>query len=92
MSDEIGTDSTPAEVAARTSDALHREPFIRWFLVRFATRAHFMRMLATLIVGFTITMLLIGRPVPDAWWGVLGMALGYYFRGATAGSTGKDHD
>lgn len=90
---EEETDSTPAELAARSNPALERESFPRWFLTRFATRAHFMRFIATVIVGFTVAMLAVGNPVPDAWWGVLGMTLGYYFRGATAGSpTGKEHD
>jgi len=88
------TDSTPTEVADRENPALERAPFLRWALTRFCTRAHFMRFIATIIVLFTVAMLFMGREVPDAWWGILGMTLGYYFRGATGGTAGpgRDHD
>lgn len=85
-------DSPTTEVAARENPVLERAPFLRWVLTRFSTRAHFMRFIATVIVLFTVAMLFTGRSVPDAWWGILGLTLGYYFRGATGGTAGPGQD
>lgn len=86
------TDSTHAEELARVADAkalAQSGSFVRWFLVRFSTRAHFMRFIATVILLFTVVTMLRGATLPEAWWGILGMTLGYYFRGATVS---KDND
>lgn len=97
MTDELQpdpeTDSTIAEEKARLEDAraLARDGgFLRWAMVRFSTRAHFMRFIATIILGFTVLTLAFGQPVPEAWWGILGLTLGYYFRGGTTQTRDQD--
>ena len=97
MTDELHpdpeTDSTVAEEKARVADAqaLARQgSFLRWAMVRFSTRAHFMRFIATVILGFTVVMLVSGRLLPEAWWSILGLTLGYYFRGGTTQTKEQD--
>lgn len=71
-------------------DATHETSFVRWFLVRFTTRAHFMRFLATIVMCVTVFFIVSQHSIPEGWWGIFGMTLGYYFRGPTGART--EHD
>jgi len=58
-----------------------RDPgFIRWFLVTFSTRAHFMRFIATLIVLASLYHFIFVGDVHDGLLTLVGMVLGYYFK------------
>lgn len=56
-------------------------PFIRWFIITFSTREHFVRFIAFVIMMMTIHFIWRDRTIPEGWWGVFGMVVGYYFRG-----------
>jgi len=71
-------------------DAQDQEGFIRWFLVRFSTRAHFMRFIATAIVLVTLFQFLFGNEAHDALLALAGMVLGYYFKPHDKGSGHED--
>lgn len=59
-----------------------KEPFFRWVLSRFTTKAHFMRFMATAVLLVTVSFIARDKAVPDAWWGMFGMVFGFYFRGS----------
>lgn len=59
------------------------EPFVRWFIVRFSTREHFIRFLSLVILLITVHWIWKDKPMPEGWWGVFGMVIGYYFRGGS---------
>lgn len=83
----VPSGQTEVERAARSAELTSSQhaSFLRWSLVRFSTRAHFMRFICSGIMISTVIMLLGHYVVPDAWWGIVGLSLGYYFRGSTAG-------
>lgn len=65
--------------------------FLKWFLERiFAVfelllktcsgREMFMRFVASAILLTTISFIFRGKEITEAWWSMLGMVLGYYFR------------
>jgi hypothetical protein len=63
------------------------QPFVRWILVRFLAREYFVMFLALLIMGLTAHFVWRDKPIPEGWWGMVGVVIGYYFRG---GSCGKE--
>ncbi len=46
-----------------------------------------MRFIATIIVLVTISFIIRGKEVDAAWMGIVGMVLGYYFKGDGTGSS-----
>lgn len=62
--------------------------FLRWLLIKFSTRAHFMRFIATVIVLVGVIQLLKDGDIHNTWTALLGMVLGYYFRP----NGGRSHD
>lgn len=61
-------------------DSERPPPFIRWFLVTFSTRSHFMRFIATMIVVAALYQFLFTGGPHDALLALAGMVLGYYFK------------
>lgn len=55
--------------------------FVKWCLERFTTRAHFMRFMATLIIGVAAYQSLRLGKVEDTWVVLVGGVMGYYYRG-----------
>ena len=54
---------------------------IEWLLLTFTTREHFIRFMATGILAITTYMVTHDIKMPEGWWGIFGMVIGYYFRG-----------
>ena len=64
------------------------EPAWKWFIMHFSSREHFVRFLAFMILLMTMHFIWRDRPIPEGWWGIVGMVIGYYFRGHSC----KDHE
>jgi len=61
----------------------YRLGFTRWVMVNFTSREHYIRFLATWIVAITVYFIVRNTTVPEGWWGIFGMVVGYFFRGHT---------
>ncbi len=66
-----------------------REPGWRWLINKFATKAHFMRAIATMILTIAAYQALAVGKVDDTWLALVGMVIGYYFKG---GECTHDHE
>lgn len=73
MEDDIAS-AKPSPIPEDTS-------FVKWCLINFTTREHFVRFLASTILLITVLYITREKQIPDGWWGVFGMVMGYYFRG-----------
>lgn len=65
-------------------------PAWKWMLIKYSTRAHYMRFLATIILGVAVYQLVMTGNVAEAWVGMVGMVVGYYFRGREQEGEDKD--
>lgn len=61
---------------------MEKDSFVKWFLIKFTDKAHFMRFLATVVLLITVSFIIRDKAIPDAWWGMFGMVFGFYFRGS----------
>lgn len=52
----------------------------KWLICKFTTRAHFMRAIASLILGVAAYQALLVGKVDDTWLTLVGMVIGYYFK------------
>jgi hypothetical protein len=64
-----------------TTEEIKRLGFTRWMLINFTSREHFVRFLAACIVSTTVYFVVAGTQMPEGWWGIFGMVVGYFFRG-----------
>jgi len=67
-------------------------PAWKWLLIKFSTRAHFMRAIATVILAVGAYELVRNGKISDSWLGLVGMVVGYYFKGEESKDDGKDPD
>ena len=54
-------------------------PAWKWFLLKFSTRAHFMRLIATLIILIAGFQSLYYQKVEDTWLILVGAVMNHYF-------------
>ena len=66
--------------------------FVKWLLTKFTTRTHFMRFLATIIMGVAMYQAIKTGKIEETWGVLVGAVIGYYYRSPHAEKDDKEED
>ncbi len=65
-------------------------PMWKWLIMKFATRAHFMRLLASLIIAIAGYQSLYYQKIEDTWLILVGAVMNHYFNHKESGTVADE--